>query len=62
QNNYWSDCATYDFGNSNNLVIPIDQIRRSKNPERAFATNHIYIIGFWSTGGKEFRIENIELR
>ncbi|MBO5871018.1 MAG: xylan 1,4-beta-xylosidase, partial [Bacteroidaceae bacterium] len=62
QNNYWSDCATYDFGNSNNLVIPIDQIRRSKNPERAFATNHIYIIGFWSTGGKEFRIKNIELR
>jgi hypothetical protein len=56
QNNYWSDCATFDFGNSNNLVIPIGQIRRSKNPERAFATNHIYIIGFWSTGGKEFRI------
>ncbi len=61
QNNYWSDCATFDFGSSNRLVIPIDQIRRSKNPERSFATDHVYIIGFWSTGGKEFSIKKISV-
>ena len=60
-NNYWGDCASYDFGNENRLVIPIAQLQRSKNKQRPFASEHVYILGFWSTGATSFRIKEIRL-
>jgi hypothetical protein len=60
-NNYWGDCAVYDFGNENRLVIPIAQLQRSRNKQRRFASEHVYILGFWSTGTAPFRIREIRL-
>ena len=60
-NNYWGDCATYDFGNGKRLVIPIAQLQRSRNKQRRFASEHVYILGFWSTGAAPFRIREIRL-
>jgi hypothetical protein len=60
-NNYWGDCASYDFGNENRLVIPIAQLQRNKNKQRPFASEHVYILGFWSTGATPFRIKEIRL-
>ena len=61
ENNYWSDCAIYNFNGKSRITIATDSIKRSKNKDKDFATEHIYILGFWSTGGVPFRIEKIEL-
>ena len=59
KNNYWSNPATYDFGNSRRIVIDLhnmkDQTGASINP------SHLYIIGFWSMGNKPFIIKQVIL-
>ena len=59
KNDYWSNPATYDFGNSRRIVIDLhnmkDQTGASINP------SHLYIIGFWSMGDKPFIIKRVIL-
>ncbi len=59
ENNYWSDCATFDFNGKKRIAIATDKIARNRNKEKKFAAEHVYIIGFWSTGGVPFKIEKI---
>ena len=61
ENNYWSDCATFDFNGKKRLVISTDRIARNRDKSKRFAAEHVYIIGFWTTGGVPFTIENIYL-
>jgi hypothetical protein len=58
-NNYWSDCAVFDFNGKKRLVIATDNIVRNKDKAKRFAAEHVYILGFWSTGGVPFKIEKI---
>lgn len=57
QNNYWSDPAQADFGSSKRAVIDLDNMVSSNG--RKMDKSHIYIVGFWSTGGKQFRIKDV---
>lgn len=56
---YWTEPASYDFGSSRKVVVDVhnmkDQYGNKINP------SHIYIAGFWSTGGKPIVIESISL-
>ncbi|MBR5277287.1 MAG: family 43 glycosylhydrolase [Bacteroidaceae bacterium] len=61
ENNYWSDCATFDFNDKKRLVISTEQIARNRDKSKRFAAEHVHIIGFWTTGGVPFTIENIYL-
>lgn len=58
-NNYWSDCAAFDFNGKKRLVIATDSIVRNKEKAKKFEAEHVYILGFWSTGGVPFTIEKI---
>ena len=59
QNNYWTDPAMYDFGNSRRVVIDLHNMKNAKG-ERV-DPSHLYIIGFWSNGGKPFVIDRLTL-
>ena len=59
KNNYWSDPAMYDFGNSRTVVVDLHSMK-DKNGNK-ISPEHIYIAGFWSLGGKPFVIESITL-
>ena len=48
-NNYWSDCAIFDFNGKKRLVIATDNIVRNKEKEKKFAAEHVYILAFWSS-------------
>lgn len=57
QNNYWSDPCMVDFGSSPRAVIDLNNM--ISNNGRPMDKSHIFIIGFWSYGGVEFRISNV---
>ena len=59
QNNYWTDPAMYDFGSSRRVVIDLHNMKNAKG-ERV-DPSHLYIIGFWSNGGKPFVIDRLTL-
>jgi len=59
KNNYWSDPAMYDFGNSRKIVVDLHDMK-DKNGN-AISPAHLYIIGFWSLGGKPIIIDKITL-
>lgn len=59
KNNYWSDPAMYDFGSSRKVVINLKSMKDSKG--QSISASHLYIIGFWSYGGKPFVIERLTL-
>lgn len=59
KNNYWSDPAMYDFGNSRKIVVDLHDMK-DKNV-KTISPSHLYIIGFWSLGGKPIIINKITL-
>ena len=59
KNNYWSDPAMFDFGNSRKIVVDLHAMN-DKNGN-AISPEHLYIIGFWSLGGKPIIIDKITL-
>lgn len=62
ENNYWSSPATYDFGGSRRVVVELDNMYKTVNGQQVkLDRSHIYIIGFWSTGGKPIIINDIYL-
>ena len=62
ENNYWSQPALYDFGNSRKVVVELDNMYKKINEERVkLNPAHIYIIGFWSSGGSPIVIKDVYL-
>ena len=59
KNNYWSKPAAYDFGSSRKIVVELDNMK-DKNGGK-IDPSHLYIAGFWSTGGKPIVIANVSL-
>ncbi len=57
--NYWSDPAVVDFGNSKRAVLDLANLKSGDG--RKLDASHIYIIGFWSYGSAPFRISKIYL-
>lgn len=60
ENNYWSDAAMYDFKNSRKIEIDLHNMVKGQNQVKV-DPSHIYIIGFWSLGGKPIVIKDIYL-
>ena len=59
QNNYWSDPAMFDFGNSRKIVVDLHDMK--DNNGKKISPEHLYIIGFWSYGNKPIIIDKIIL-
>ena len=59
KNNYWSDPAMYDFGTSRKVVVNLHDMK-DKNGN-AIDPSHLYIVGFWSLGGRQIVIDKITL-
>ncbi|MBE6238945.1 MAG: glycoside hydrolase family 5 protein [Bacteroidales bacterium] len=59
KNNYWSEPAMYDFQNSRKIVVDLHDMK-DKNGN-VISPDHLYIIGFWSLGGKPIIIDKITL-
>lgn len=59
ENNYWSKPAMYDFGNSRQVKVDLKNMR-NENQDR-LDSSHLYIIGFWTSGGKPLVIERVYL-
>ena len=57
QNNYWTDPVQVDFGSSKRAVIDLNNMISSQG--RRMDKSHLYIVGFWTTGGKQFRIKDV---
>lgn len=59
KDNYWSKPAMYDFGNSRKVVIDLHAMKDENGGK--IDPSHLYIIGFWSLGGKPIIIDKITL-
>ncbi len=59
-NNYWSSPAMYDFGSSRKITIDLHSMVRDSDKSKV-DPSHLYIIGFWSLGGKDIVIKSITL-
>lgn len=46
-----------DFGSSKRAVIDLNNMISSQG--RRMDKSHLYIVGFWTTGGKQFRIKDV---
>ena len=56
---YWTKPATYDFGSSRKVVVELNKMIDEDGVK--IDPSHLYIIGFWSMGGKPIVIANIAL-
>ncbi|OPZ94096.1 MAG: Endoglucanase precursor [Firmicutes bacterium ADurb.Bin419] len=62
ENNYWSQPAIYNFGNTRKVVVELNNMYKIIGEQQVKVNpSYIYIIGFWSTGGKPIIIKNIFL-
>lgn len=59
KNDYWSDPAMYDFGNSRKIVVDLHDMKDMNGNK--ISPEHLYIIGFWSYGNKPIKIDKITL-
>lgn len=55
--NYWSDPAVADFGDSKKAVLDLRRLKSDNG--RSLDPSHLYIIGFWSLGGSPFKIKRV---
>ena len=58
ENNYWTGCATYDFGLKKQINVDLASMYRS-GTTTLVNPSHLYIIGFWSTGTSTIIINDI---
>ena len=49
----------YDFGNSRKVVVDLHDMK-DKNGN-VISPSHLYIVGFWSLGGRQIIIDKITL-
>lgn len=59
KNSYWSQPAIYDFSSSRKVVVDLNKMVDENNEK--IDPSHLYIVGFWSVGGKPIVISNILL-
>ena len=57
--NYWSNPAMFDFGNSTKLTIDLHNMKSSDG--HPLDPSHIYIAGFWTLGGSPIYINKVYL-
>lgn len=60
KNNYWSNPAMYDFGDSRKIVVDLHNMKDKDGNNISPA--HLYIVGFWSYGNKPIIIDKITLQ
>ena len=60
KNNYWSNPAMYDFGDSRKIVVDLHNMKDKDGNKISPA--HLYIVGFWSYGNKPIIIDKITLQ
>ena len=58
--NYWSDPFITDATGKRTVVVKLREMYSDRD-RRKLDPSHIYIAGFWSTGGTPFRIEKVYL-
>ena len=62
ENSYWSQAALYDFENEHRVVVDLHNMYKQVGDQQVrLDPSHIYIIGFWSTGGKPIIIKDVYL-
>lgn len=62
ENNYWSQPALYDFSDRRKVVVELDNMYKQIGGQQVkLNPSHIYIIGFWSSGGKPIVIKDVYL-
>ena len=59
KNNYWSSPAMYDFHTSREIIVDLHNMKDENGSKIDPA--HLYIVGFWSYGGKPIIIESLTL-
>ena len=59
KNDYWSKPSTYDFGETRSVVVDLQQMKDTDG--NRVDPSHLYIVGFWSTGGKPIVISSMKL-
>ena len=59
KNNYWSSPAMYDFHTSREITVDLHNMK-DENGDR-IDPSHLYIVGFWSYGGKPIVIQSLTL-
>lgn len=59
KDNYWSKPAAYDFGQARSVVVDLQQMKDADG--NRVDPSHLYIVGFWSNGGKPIVISNMKL-
>lgn len=60
ENSYWTTPAQYDFGTSRRVVVTLANMKKGTTAIN-LNPNHIFIVGFWSTGGKSIIVEDVYL-
>lgn len=59
KNNYWSSPAMYDFHTSREIVVDLHNMKDENGSK--IDPSHLYIVGFWSYGGRPIIIESLTL-
>lgn len=57
KDSYWTDPAMYDFNGRTRIAVDLGNMKSSEN--RAVDPSHLYIIGFWTYGGHNFKVKKI---
>lgn len=65
-NNYWSSPTRTSFGSSTRIVLDLHNLKAYKDDnctqfDHQFNPSHVYIAGFWTTGGSPIYIKQIFL-
>ncbi len=58
ENNYWTGAAEYDVGSNLRTVVNLQTMVR-KGTTTKVDPSHLYIVGLWSTGGGDIKIESV---
>ena len=59
ENNYWSSPFIYELGNKKTIEISLKDLK--KEDGTPFNLSHVYIAGFWTTGGSAIYISDVHL-
>jgi beta-xylosidase len=62
ESSYWSSPFSFDVENETELVIDLNRMKKDVDGQLvAVDPSHVYIVGFWSTGGTPILIEDVFL-
>lgn len=59
ENSYWSGASENDFGSKTELVLDLQNLKKTNGNK--LDPSHIYIVGFWTTGGGTVSIKEVFL-